>query len=220
MPGYWIAEKDRHRAAQRCRGWFGSLFCEWCAQRSEAGSFGNKPDVATSLSGLTHRMPVRNDWPSVAQYLFQCVSGRAHFTWGPSTGLTVEVQRARAHRTKGPTGSIRGISSPFICHSAAQRATLPECQSRSEHAKPSSNAKSAEPRLRVSPRGFQSFPPEFLAACAARGRSIVLRKSSSGPCRKSGRARRCADMPAAERNHIQVLRSPMLKRTIPLCGLG
>ena len=79
-----------------------------------------------------------------------------------------------------------------------------------------SYAKHAEPKPRALQEVFRSFRRRCLVPFAVRDRCTALRRFSSDLCRRFGKVRRCADMPAPERNHVQVVRCKCCKRCIPI----
>ena len=97
------------------------------------------------------------------------------------------------------------------------RTRLQECRSSFEHAKRWSNAKPVEHKRPASRGEFPSFRRRCLVAFAEQDRSTGLRKFSSALCRRFGKARRFVDMPAPERNHVQVVRCKGCKRCVPIC---
>ena len=65
-------------------------------------------------------------------------------------------------------------------------------------------------------RGVPVLPAQVPCTVCGRGRFIGPLKFSSAPCRKFGKVRLCADMPAPERNHVQVVRCKGCKRCVPI----
>jgi hypothetical protein len=114
------------------------------------------------------------------------------------------LQRGLTARPKFPSSCAvnpESNVSPFVCLSTS-------CRLVCRNASSDPNTPSAGPL-----QSLRSQDTEPYKGCS---RSTAPPKSSLARCRRFGRIRLCADMPAPQRNHVQVVSCKECKRCVPI----